>query len=246
MLVLLGTNMSRSVALLLLTVLVLSSLVMIASVCAQSIPKPSVPEFTVEYVSGTVEVRIENQPFTPMVVQEGTTTWTVEFYYNIRVKEHHEENWVNLYSPAVVPLNPSNSDYTLLSFLLTLSPTHPEQGYILESYHGTSGSYFPSLTGLDSDAQIDFQVEAMVGYLSRTVEFASWHFTGETSGWSSTQTIKIGDSQPSTPEPTSTPTSSPSQENLLTQEQSVILGLTVTVVVLSAGLGWLLYLIKRK
>ena len=235
--------MSKLTTLMLITVLTVSSLVMVGSVFAESIPKPSIPEFKVEYVSGTVEVRIENQPFTTMVVQEGTATWTVEFYYNIRVKEHHEENWVNLYSPAVVPLNPSNSDYTLLSFLLTLSPTHPEQGYILESYHSKSGSYFPSLTGLDSDAQIDFQVEAMVGYLSRTVEFASWHFTGETSGWSSTQTLTLGENQTPTPSPEITPT--PYEEPQST-EQTVIIGLAITVAVLAVGLGLLIYLIKRK
>jgi hypothetical protein len=55
------------------------------------------------------------------------------------------------------------------------------------------------------------------------------------------------------PEPTLTPpnrgpTSPPSQENLLTQEQTVIviLGAAVTVAVIVAGLGLLVYLIKRK
>ena len=53
------------------------------------------------------------------------------------------------------------------------------------------------------------------------------------------------------PEPTPTPpnmgpTSPPSQENLLTQEQTIILGLVVTVAVLAACLGLLVYLIRRK
>jgi hypothetical protein len=62
----------------------------------------------------------------------------------------------------------------------------------------------------------------------------------------------------STPEPTFTleptptdpnmgPTSPPSQENLLTQEQlGIILGVAIIVAVLCAGLGLLFYLIKRK
>ena len=42
--------MSRSAVLMLFALLVLSGLVMVDSVFAQSIPKPSVPEFTVELV----------------------------------------------------------------------------------------------------------------------------------------------------------------------------------------------------
>lgn len=47
------------------------------------------------------------------------------------------------------------------------------------------------------------------------------------------------------PEPTSTPTSTPHTEPQLT-EQEVILGVAITVAVLVAGLGLLVYLIKRK
>ena len=49
----------------------------------------------------------------------------------------------------------------------------------------------------------------------------------------------------SSPEPTSTPTSTPFQESRLT-EQEAILGVAVIVAVLVAGLGLLVYLIKRK
>jgi hypothetical protein len=76
-----------------------------------------------------------------------------------------------------------------------------------------------------------------------------FYFEGTTSDWSSTQTITIPENQASSPEPTPPnmgPTSPPSQENLLTQEQTVILGIAITVTVLTAGLGLLFYLIKRK
>jgi len=54
-----------------------------------------------------------------------------------------------------------------------------------------------------------------------------------------------------TSEPTPTlpnfgPTSPPSQETALTQEQLVALGLAATVAVLAVGLGLLVYLVKRK
>jgi hypothetical protein len=46
-------------------------------------------------------------------------------------------------------------------------------------------------------------------------------------------------------EPTSTPTSTTYSEPQLT-EQEAILGVTITVAVISAGLGVLIYFIKRK
>jgi hypothetical protein len=112
---------------------------------------------------------------------------------------------------------------------------------------------------LPAGAQVDFQVEAMVGYTSRSGEppWFPWTFYGETSGWSSTQTLTIVEFPTPSPEPTpsseptptdsnTSPTSSPNQEPVLTQEQLVIFGLAVTVAVLAVGLGLLLYGIKRK
>jgi hypothetical protein len=140
-------------------------------------------------------------------------------YYNVRVKGHYAENWTTLYSPAVVPLNPSNSDYTVLSFPLTLSPPLLEQGYSLEFYETTIDSYSAVLNGLPANSQIDFQVEAMMGYLSRTTEFASWHFTGEESDWSNTQTITIGTNAPL---PSQNPDQSNTQITSQTELQAII------------------------
>jgi hypothetical protein len=266
--------MSKRATLLLITILTMSNLIVVkAAPASASIPTPSVPEFTVKFIDSSydvpttysidpytgenvthpshrienksIELVIKNQPFTPVLVQEGTSTWTANFYYNVRVKGNYSENWINLYSPAVVPLTPSNSDYTVLSFPLTLSPTQPEQGYSLESYDTTTNSYSPRLSGLPSNAQIDFQVEAMIGYVSRTVEFASWHFTGEESGWSNTQTITISESQTPTPSPATTPTPTPYNEPQQI-EQEIIIGVAIAAAVIGAGLGLLIYLIKRK
>lgn len=49
----------------------------------------------------------------------------------------------------------------------------------------------------------------MIGYVSRTIGFASRYFTGESSGWSNTQTITIPETYASaspSPNPTPTPT----------------------------------------
>ncbi|MBT0159744.1 hypothetical protein G4O51_07145 [Candidatus Bathyarchaeota archaeon A05DMB-2] len=221
-----------------------------------SITKPFVPEFTVKLVdysydvpatqsvdpytgetvtipahrveNRSIEVRIKNQPFTPYY--DAGSGFNISLYLNVRVKGHYAENWINLYSPAVVPLKPSNSDYTVLYFPLTLSPTRPEQGYSLESYDTTTDSYSPRLTGLPSNAQLDFQVKAMIGYVSRTVEFASWHFTGEESDWSNAQTITI-DSNPSSVPSSASPDS---QNPTASSDQS---GLNWTEIALFTALG---------
>jgi hypothetical protein len=93
---------SKRIALLLITMLAVSSLIMAESAYAQSIPEPSVPEFTVKIVAypydvptthsidpftgqdvthegyhvnnQSIEVRIKNQPFTPTRYKTQTVT----------------------------------------------------------------------------------------------------------------------------------------------------------------------------
>jgi hypothetical protein len=236
-----------------------------------SIPKPSVPEFTLKlgdnsydlpttysidpYTGQTIthpathvdnrsiELTIKNQPFTAISVNEGSSSWLVDFYYDVRVKGHYADDWIALYPPVDIPLKPSNSDYTALSFPITISPTHPEQGYSLEAYNTITDSYDARLNGLPANAQIDFQVEAMIGYVSRTTEFASWHFTGEESGWSNTQTLTtISESQTPTSPPANSPTPSPESPQT---DITIIVSVAIVALVLGAGAG-LLILLKRK
>jgi hypothetical protein len=49
-------SLNKSAALLLIAILILSTLIMVESAFAQSIPKPSLPEFTVEFVGSSYEV----------------------------------------------------------------------------------------------------------------------------------------------------------------------------------------------
>ena len=173
------------------------------------IPKPSVPEFTVELIDSsydvpttysidpytgenvthtgyhvecrTIEVTIKNQPF--VSYYDTSRNWTINFYYNIRIKGHYSEGWTELYRASDgYPTMWSDSEYTVISF----------QG----DYSPTSGMEFTSqtiMTKFPSGGQVDFQVEAMIGYVHRTGEppWFPWQFTGETSGWSETRTITI-------------------------------------------------------
>ena len=225
--------MSKTVVLMLLTLLALSGLVMVGTVFAQSIPKPSVPEFTVELVnssydvpttystdpytgenvthagyrveSRTIRISIKNQPFTPYQITENGNTWTVDFFYNIRFKGHFEEDWTEIYHPS----DGYPSQYP---------GQYPMHEYTVFSYQGdyspTEGMEFEVRsigTTFPPGAQVDFQVKAMIGYVHREASALSpYVLTGETSDWSNTQTLTIEEFQTPSPEPTPTPSPSPS------------------------------------
>ena len=169
-----------------------------------SIPKPSVPEFTVTLVdssynvpttystdpytgdpvtheghrveSRTIVVKIKNQPFVPYY--DASRDRTINIYLNIRVKGHFTEDWKVLYEGAYMPPD-SGAEYTVRTYVSGTS------AYVIDT--GSKQIDFPA------NATVDFQVEAMIGYIYRGPGylFSSWDFEGETSGWSATQTINL-------------------------------------------------------
>lgn len=262
--------MSKNATLVLLVLLALSSLVMVDSISAQSIPKPYVPEFAVDVVdssydvpttysidpftgenvthegyhvkSTSIQIEIMNQPFDSFWIQENplAANWTVNFYYNIRMKGHFSEDWIELYNPSDGYVHQdSDSEYTVRTYTW---------GGDADTILGTKMIRIPA------GGQVDFQVEAMIGYVHRDAStfWAPWVFEGEKSGWSNTQTITIPENQTPSLEGTPTPpnigpTSRPREESMLTQRQlELVLGVAFTVAVVGAGLGLLLYLIKRR
>ena len=161
----------------------------------------------------------------------------------------------------------SNSSYTIIAYPVVPTELFLASGYDIKRYYsgadGQEGVSFAFLYAVPYSGQVDFQVEVLIGHEAQVYvndhPLAPWpigHYEQSvafdmSSGWSSTQTITIGESQISSPEPTPTPpnfgpTSPPSQENLLTQDEAVILGVAITIAVIVAGLGLLVYLIKRK
>jgi hypothetical protein len=209
---------SKYRSLLLFVILTVASLLLIESANAQSIPKPSVPEFTVQFLdrsydvptttsfdpytgkeitdqgyhveNKTIEIKIKNQPFEPFYNANGQA---INLYYNIRIKGYFEQNWTEVYRPVYgFPLQSTDSDYTVLSY------TWVEQG---ETQIGSS------MITLRNGAQADFQVEAMIGYIADSGPYSDRspreYFEGETSGWSNTQSITIGEVSASiSPSPT--------------------------------------------
>jgi hypothetical protein len=173
---------------------------------------PSVPQFTLQYVdhsydipptygtdpytgntimktygshvdNRTIDVTIMNQPFTPY---KDSSNNTIQLYYNVRSKGHFEE-WngdSDFGSHSVRGLQASSSTYTVISFDI--------------QYWGVSAG-----------GQIDFQVEAITGYAYYDASACGTNYqtTVGNSGWSSIQTITIGNpaNVSSTTPPISTP-----------------------------------------
>ncbi|MCL5876886.1 MAG: hypothetical protein M1540_03640 [Candidatus Bathyarchaeota archaeon] len=175
-----------------------------------------------------IEIKIKNEPFT---VQEGTANWTAYYQYNIRWKGHFEEEWHQLFYASDGYLGRDSGAETVFA---------PEGEYTEEGLKmDTRGMY----TTLPPEAQIDFQVEAMIGYVHRVVE----------SGWSNTQTLTISSNAiavSSSPSPGSSaiaspnqPTATPTQPSAETRDLAGFDWEKVAIVVLSVFVGVLLVLV---
>jgi hypothetical protein len=251
--------MSKRASLLLIITIAVANLLMIESAIAQTAPKPSVPEFSLKvvaypyYVAPTttldpytgknvttqygyqeenksIEITIKNQPFSPYVNANGNN---IGLFYNITMKGHYEDTWNYAYNnPYRGLLNASDSNYTTISMPIGPHSRVPLGGYPLE--------------GVDSGDSVDFQVQAQIGYYNKSYTgmlapvFVGgdfyYFFTGQTSGWSDTQTITIPASIPSL-EPTTYETSE-------TLQLEIVIAAVIVVVLVSAGL--LVFWKKRK
>jgi len=250
-----------------------------ASTGASGIPKPSVPEFTLKLVdhsydvpqsysidpytgksvmteegyhveNKSIEVTIKNQPFTNYKDAKGNT---LMLYYDIRWKGHFEDHWRSFNSTNQMYLVASSS---LMADNVLVYPNSPST-VLSYGLGGNNGSdvYSERLDEISAGGQVDFQVEALIGYYTKVYDTPvpgipgsqhpyHYEFTGESSGWSETQTITIGESQTPTPSPEAMPT--PSEETQQTEQIEAIVGVVIVVAVIVFGLSLLIYLIKRK
>lgn len=199
-----------------LLIILLASNFMVIMVSASTVSEPSVPDFTAKYVDAsydvptthstdpytgadvthqgyhvqnrTIQVSIKNVPFTPY--ESGGQK--IGYFLNIRVKGFYTNDWLNVYNPDNGYLMQSNSSYTTVAFSL-------------------DDNYFPFWDNIPGGGTVDIQVQALIGYVHRVppdetseIPFYPWVFTGETSDWSSTQTVIVPDA-PATPEATGNP-----------------------------------------
>ncbi len=226
---------TKWLVLLLVSLLVTSSLTMVGLASAQS--KPQVPTFSLTFTdnsyemnsrhmrNGTIQIIIENQHFTPY---KNSNNNTIKLFYHYQIKGHYDSKWI--ISPDMDQyIEASNTDKTIFEYRID------------DLWEDDTSGRVPNIP---ADGQLDFQVEAFVGYavtlcasIARRAEDYYTLYNGQTSGWTDTQTITVGQGNAkSTPNPTQTPPQSnpttipPIQSKAPTQQ--------VTEINVVIGLNW--------
>ncbi len=130
----------------LVVILVVSSMFMVESADTQSIPKPSVPQFTVSLLeNNTVLLSIKNQPF------DVNNSYNYSLVYDVRII-NFIGNWTDVYNADDGYPTQSNSDYTNFSYTISDSPSYYPTAFNLQ------GRPIPT------SGQVTFQVKSMIGY----------------------------------------------------------------------------------
>jgi hypothetical protein len=165
-------SITKSFALILIGIMAIScmSILMVESVFAQTILRPSVPEFTAKVVDTILEVTIKNQPLTPF--ENGSYP---SLYYMFRFKDNNTKIGYWDYDPMYYVLpstyggyhKASDSDFTTVSLSL-------------DNYQYPSG-------------QIDIQVMALIGnqYPTKEQNSTVYAFEGIVGDWTTHQYITI-------------------------------------------------------
>jgi hypothetical protein len=224
-------KISKTFALLLTLIIAMSCLILIVKPAnAQTIPKPSVPEFSIGIISHpydipqttevdpytgktiitqqgshvenkSIEVTIKNQDYT--YEDNGKIYWLV---LNVGIKGHFGSEWsypfsFDKYITTDTSLKQSSGQYTIAEI--------PIDNY-------------------DSDSQLDIQVQALLVHSAEVMHYRHIQGEGELewgyelvewSDWSTVQTIKLADGSVSistspTPNPTQSPSPSPTVPEL--------------------------------
>jgi hypothetical protein len=181
-------RMGKIVCLLLLLIVTLSAeSLIIKPVTAQSMHKPSTPEFTIQTQSQanttTITLTIRNQPF------DAASQYPDGFFYNVAISVDGK-NWSELYHVEDAQdwyPQQSNSSTTVLTYVAGETIYYPRD---------TS----QGIGIIPRSGEVAFQVQAMIGHRDRGAfknGFMPYVFVGETSDWSNTQTITIPESSTS-------------------------------------------------
>ena len=186
---------SKGISLFLVVILTVSGLIIVESAYAQSIPKPSTPEFTMQTQTQanttTITLTIRNQPF------DAASQYPDGFFYNVAISVDGK-NWSELYHVEDAEdwyPQQSNSSTTVLTYVAGETIYYPK-----DTSQGVSV--------IPKSGEVAFQVQAMIGHRDRGAfknGFMPYVLVGESSDWSNTQTITIPASSTS-PSPTATST----------------------------------------
>jgi hypothetical protein len=236
--------MRKRATLILTAVLASSSLIIVNSAFAQSMFKPSVPEFTLEYIDNSYDVPPQPTSSTDPYTNKTTTT---------TIPGYHVKNQTIELTIKNQPY-PTNIDgnKTSLTYLIQIKPHFSEdwetetrtsqapadgEGFTVNSFQ----------TYYRVGDQVDFRVQAILEYEHTIYTWTRLPIFGssfgsvpenvtdvyDTSEWSPTQTLIV-------------PSPSPSSSPLTTEQVNTIVVIAIIAVVLGATFGLLVYVRKRK
>jgi hypothetical protein len=238
-------NNSKSLVVLFFVLFSLLSVVLVKPVNSQvGVTIPSLPSFSVGYdesenyvspsygvdstgkaivvhegyykVSRWTYVSIANQPFEPYTDSKGNY---IQLFYDVRWKANGSQSWQGL-------------DVYRFTQVLDFHITR-----ILIGFKGYEGAMGVRLLDYVPDAQIDFQVQALIGYYT-----ADNVFVGKSSGWCDTQTLTIPNNSSAT-NPISSPSPSVPELSPVTVLSVVFLVTVVLLIMVKGaqirgGCGW--------
>jgi hypothetical protein len=261
---------SKSFSLLIILIIAVSSIIIVKTACAQSIPTPSVPEFSLKYVDNSYEVPPTSPTYTTdpytgkqKLVNSGYPSYHVDnrtielwiknqpytnsvglttyhIYYDVRLKGHFEQNWFENKGNAVV--------LELASMPFTFNSTVTTSEYISNSVPLATSSNYTVLSfngNLDVGAQEDFQVKALIGHDSKFWSAPkSWFFEVHGDYEPAIAFDNESDWSPTQTFTAPTPTPNGSFYGLNSTALTAIISVVVIIATVSAGL--LVYFKKRR
>jgi hypothetical protein len=242
--------MGKRAVLLLITMLAtlaffVSSFMVLKASCADSpsptpdinapVPIPPVPEFTLKYVDHSYDVPTtttsHTDPYTGRVTTETHPGYHVEnFTIDLTIKNQ------------VFPASIDGFSLGMRYFIESKGPFeedwHRQANIDTQSASGYTVVSFPAKS-YTAGGTVDFRVKAWLGFYYPGNEMVpAYYLWPRASDWSNIQTIDI-------PLSTSSPSPTPYSGAQLPEEE-LIMGAAIAAVVIIAGLGLLIYLIKRK
>jgi hypothetical protein len=266
-------NMKKTISIVLVLTIILSSIFVMATTSGESISKPSAPQFTLKYVDNSYDVPPASSSTTDPYTGKTVTTTTPGY----RVEEKSIQ--ITVTNQPFTPYTDANGKAINLFYNVRYRGHYGDESNWITPFYKTirNGEYGFTQKNPQTDSQytvitvpsefkegdvVDFQVQTMEGYHTSwepilVAVMGTSQFTGISSDWSSTQTITIGKAQTSTITPTpmspsSTdslpnfgPTSSPTPNN---GELAITLAFIATTVAILCVIVLVLYVrhLKKK
>lgn len=213
--------------------------------------------------NNSVEVIIKNQPYTSYRNENGSIVW---LYYRIVFKGHFESWDIERWDSGAISMKIYDS-YPTGYCVPSSQSGNTVVAYGIAGDNATYPYFNHTIDNITVGGQIDFKMQAIIGYSTRINETDFWGvpfgepgetphyyiFSGQISDWSDTKTVTIGSGEVTTTEPqSSTPTpmiatsptqspqgSQPPQTSFLSfdWEKVAIVGLVVAVAVLGVAVA---------